>query len=143
MSRGAKLFEEYIRTRGLRLTKQRLQVAEIFMETDGHVSAEELYDRVRRRHPDIGFSTVYRTLKLLKEAGVARQVDFDARRAKFESSADKTHHDHLICIKCAKVVEFLEPEIERLQDEVVEKHGFVIRWHRMEIFGLCPRCRKE
>lgn len=142
MSGGVELFEEYVRTRGLRLTKQRLKVAEVFMETGGHVSAEELYDRVRRRYPEIGFSTVYRTLKLLKEAGVARQVDFDARRAKFESNANKTHHDHLICIKCGTVVEFLEPEIERLQDELVEKHGFVIRWHRMEIFGLCPACQE-
>lgn len=136
-------FSSYLRRKGLKMTEQRRQIIEAFFGTNGHVSVEELYLKAKEINASIGFSTVYRTLKLLKEAGFARQVDFD-QRAKFEKwLKDKKHHDHLICAECGKIVEFLEPTIERMQDEIAKRFGFVLLSHRMELFGVCRSCRRK
>ena len=133
--------ESALRKRGLRLTTQRFAIAEAFFQSEGHLNADELYSVVRDQHPAIGQATVYRTLKLLEEVGLASSSTFGSGSARFEAN-DGHHHDHLVCTECGKIVEFLNEEIESLQDVIAEENGFVLTSHRMELFGLCKACRK-
>src|SRR3990170_1451381 len=110
-------FKEHLRGQRLKSTAQRDTIAEVFLETQRHISVEELYQEVKRRNPRIGYATVYRTLKLLTECGVAAERHFRDGEARYES-AEKRHHDHLICEACGKIVEFEEPRIETLQEGV-------------------------
>ncbi len=131
----------YIASMGLKNTKQREAVAEAFFATTGHISAEELYRKVSKDHPSIGLTTVYRTLKLLTEAGLAKERRFAAEpQGVYEKEDSDKHHDHLICTRCGKIIEFKEPKIEKLQDDVAAKYGFVVEDHKMELYGLCKSC---
>ncbi len=132
----------YLADKGLTLTRQREAVAQVFFDTDGHISAEELYIKVSRSYPGVGLTTVYRTLKLLKEAGLAKERRFaEDSQGVFEKEDTARHHDHLICTRCGKIIEFKEPLIEKLQEEVAQKHGFSVEDHKMELYGLCSSCR--
>ncbi len=138
-----KEFFRYIQTQGLRNTLQRQQIMDVFFENDDlHLSTEELYDRVRLLDPSIGQATIYRTMKLLCEAGIAREVRFDDGLARYEW-AHGAHHDHLVCEKCGLKVEVVDPEIERLQEDLAKKHGFLPTSHTLYLYGLCPSCRNE
>ncbi len=128
-----------LRQKGIAATRPRRIIADALFSLGGHVGAEELHARVREREPGIGLATVYRTLKTLTEAGLADECDFGQGRKKYEG-AGRSHHDHLICLGCGGVVEFDVPEIERLQQGVVRKYGFVSAGHRMDLFGWCPKC---
>jgi Fur family ferric uptake transcriptional regulator len=132
-------FDAWVRRRGLRWTKQRQALVEAFLSTTGHLTAEEFHRSVARRHPGIGFSTAYRTLKLLAEAGVAAERNFNDGLTRFEVA--QAHHDHLICLDCHEILEFESEAIERLQDEVAARHGFELVKHRHELYGHCSRCR--
>lgn len=132
---------KFISDRGLKNTRQREMVAEVFFSTSGHISAEELYQKVQKVDPGIGLTTVYRTLKLLTEAGLAKERRFGGEpQGVFEKQDDK-HHDHLICTRCGKIIEFNEPALEAIQDEVAKRFGFVVEDHKMELYGLCKSCR--
>lgn len=133
-------FARLLKERGLKHTSQRERILRRFLEIGGHVSAEELYTDLRQAMPGIGFSTVYRTLNLLAECGIARRVHFGDGRARFDANTG-VHHDHLVCERCGRTVEFSIPEVERLQEAVAASHGFEVRHHRLEIYGLCPDCR--
>ena len=135
------ILETALKKRGLRLTTQRFAIAKTFFQTEGHLNADDLCTAVRIEHPAIGQATVYRTLKLLEELGLASSSNFGSSSARFEAN-DGHHHDHLVCTECDKIVEFLNEEIENLQDRIAEEHGFVLTSHRMELFGLCKNCRK-
>lgn len=134
-------FKEHLRLQRLKSTTQRDTIVRAFLETQRHVSVEELYGEVRRRNPRIGYATVYRTMKLLTECGVAAERHFRDGEARYES-AEKKHHDHLICERCGKIVEFEEPRIELLQEETAKRLGFQITGHKMELYGLCRECRR-
>ncbi len=134
-------FRQYIKDKGLRYTKQREAILKAFLRADGHVTVEELYMQLRKKHPGIGFSTVYRTIKLIEDAGLATRLSFDERAERFEKTVGTDHHDHMVCIRCRRVIEFESPRIERLQTEVADKYRFQILSHRLEIFGLCNICR--
>jgi len=136
-------FEEYLRGQNLRLTRQRQVIASAFLKYKGHVSSEELYRKVRKKASDIGYTTVYRTLKLLNEAGLATSNNFGDGYARFESVAQKEHHDHLICTECGKIVEFVNDQIENLQEVIAERHGFRVTDHTLDIYGLCRDCNKQ
>ena len=140
------LLRRFIRASRGRMTRQRRQIADAFLALDRHVRPEELYELLRahaagRRVP--ARATVYRTLKLLRAAGLADAVSLDDGATRFERAADRRHHDHLRCTACGCLVEFMDERIERLQRAIVRKHGFVPTGHRMEIFGLCPRCARR
>lgn len=135
-------FREFLARRGMKTTRQREVVAEAFATTDEHVSAEELYRQVTSEHPGIGYATVYRTLRLLTEAGLAAERHFGEGFARYEPLRPGHHHDHLICVRCRTIVEFENADIERLQDLVAERRGFVITHHRLELYGLCADCRR-
>jgi len=134
-------FKEHLRLQRLKSTTQRDTIVRAFLETQRHVSVEELYTEVRKRNPRIGYATVYRTMKLLTECGVAAERHFRDGEARYES-AEKKHHDHLICERCGKIVEFEEPRIESLQEETAKKLGFLFTGHKMELYGVCRDCRR-
>ena len=134
---------DYMTRHGLRSTEQRRVVTEEFFASDGHLSIEELLDQVRVKEPRIGYATVYRTLKLLKECGLAYERHFGDGVSRYEVAWDDEHHDHLICIDCEKIVEFEDEGIEKLQHGVAAKHGFTLVRHRLELYGVCPDCQAK
>jgi Fur family ferric uptake transcriptional regulator len=127
--------------KGLKSTRQREVILDEFLRVGSHISTEELYLRLRRKTPQIGYATVHRTLKLFAECGIAEQRHFGDGQARYEASDLDEHHDHLICVTCGKIVEFEDPRIERLQEEVARQHGFSIERHRLELYGCCESCR--
>jgi len=136
-------FAQFLASRGLRSSTPRSRVARIFLRTERHVSTGELYDLVRKKHKEIGYATVSRTLKLLEEAGLCRQVDFGDGILRYEHAYKHAHHDHLVCTRCGEFVEIFSDKLEKLQDEMVKKHGYVQETHRLNIFGVCPKCQKK
>jgi Fur family ferric uptake transcriptional regulator len=112
-----------------------------FLEAKQHVSSEDLYQSVREQHPTIGYTTVYRTMKLLAEAGLATERHFDDGITRYE--IEQEHHDHLVCTECGKIVEFESDVIEDAQDEIARRQGFKILRHRHELYGHCSDCRED
>jgi Fur family transcriptional regulator, ferric uptake regulator len=136
-------FEQALRERGLKSTAQRDDIAKVFFAHDGHFSVEDLYSAVRRVNPRVGYATVYRTLKLLKECGLAAERHFDDGQARYEPTEETAqHHDHIICEHCGKIVEFSSEELERQQERIARFLGFVVSHHRMELYGICTDCRE-
>lgn len=132
----------FIAERGLKQSRQRDAVAEAFFTTPGHVSAEELVVRAREVDPRVSVATVYRTLKLLGESGLAVPRNFGEGQTRWESAVGREHHDHLVCRRCGAIIEFANDEIERLQALVARRHGFVVESHRLELYGVCAGCRR-
>lgn len=135
------LLRAYMDKKGLRSTDQRRLIIETFFRSDNHVSIEELLARVRTKDPRVGYATVYRTLKLLAECGVANERRFGDGLTRYELADDASHHDHLICLECGDITEFEEPKIEELQERVARKYGFSVRSHKHELYGTCARCQ--
>ncbi len=136
-----KTFNEFALAKGLRSTRQRDIILDIFLSTHQHVSVEELYLKVKSSHPGIGYATVYRTLKLFAEAGLAREILLHDGQTRYEHVMAGEHHDHLVCTNCNSIIEFEDATIEKLQDEIAARHGFLINRHKLELYGLCARCR--
>jgi Fur family transcriptional regulator, ferric uptake regulator len=134
---------QYMAKKGLRSTGQRRLILETFFESPNHVSIEELLAKVRQRDPKVGYATVYRTLKLLSECGVAYERKFGDGLTRYELADDKSHHDHLICVECGKISEFEEDKIEELQEKVAARYGYELRSHKHELYGVCPECRAK
>lgn len=137
------MLRKYLSRHSLRVTPQREMILNVFLKREGHVSAEELYDHVRKLYPSIGQATVYRNLKLFSDAGLAREVDFGDGVVRYEHSYNHPHHDHLICRGCGKTVEVVDDVIEELQKRVAEKFGFELTDHAMYLYGKCPDCRRK
>jgi Fur family ferric uptake transcriptional regulator len=129
----------YLSKNHLKRSEQREIILEAFLRADKHVSVDDLLTIVQKRHPDVGRTTVYRTLKLLQEAGLASELPLEGE-SRFEPELNRAHHDHFICKSCGDIFEFSSPEIERLQDEAAREIGFVIEGHKHQIFGRCRRC---
>jgi len=128
----------YIQDKRLNITAQREAIVELFLRTRDHVSIDELLTKVRKRQPRVGYATVYRTLKLLVDSGLAVERQFGDGQARYEVVGD--HHDHLICVKCGLILEFEDDEIERLQERIATRlGGFKVLRHRHELYGMCPK----
>lgn len=125
--------------KGLRHTRQREVLTDIFFSSRGHFSLDELLAMAKAKDGAIGYATVYRTLKLLTELGLAQERQFADGHTRYEP-ADGEHHDHLICTRCGDIVEFEDPRIEALQEEIARRHGYALASHKMELYGLCARC---
>ena len=134
-------FHEYLGRKQLKSTRQRDIIARTFFQRDDHLSIEDLLELSREKNPKIGYATVYRTLKLLTECGLAALRRFGEGSTVYETAGDTAHHDHLICVECSHVVEFENEEIERLQDQVARSFGFSLVRHKLELYGLCPKSR--
>lgn len=137
------LFAEYIRSEGLRMTRQREIIVRTFLEVEGHLSTEELYERVRQKDRRIGHATVFRTLKALTDCGLARAADLNDGRTRFEHRYKHPHHYHLVCEECNRAIEFYSPEVEELQDRIVRNYGFKPNRHRFQIVGVCRDCLEK
>jgi Fur family ferric uptake transcriptional regulator len=122
-------------TQGLRMTGQRRTIAEVLDAASDHPDVEELYARAAARDPRISLATVYRTVKLFEEAGILEKVDFGDGRARYED-AERDHHDHLIDLETGTVIEFVDEEIEALQERIARKLGYRLTGHRMELYGV-------
>jgi Fur family transcriptional regulator, ferric uptake regulator len=133
------VFAAYIAKNRLKRSGQREVILDTFLRSERHLSVDDLHQLVQKRRPDIGRTTVYRTLKLLQAAGLAQELALDGQ-SRFEREYKRAHHDHFICKSCGEILEFSNPEIERIQDEIAAGIGFVIEGHRHQIFGFCRRC---
>ncbi len=142
MNEEKEIFLNHLQKAGLKRTAQRELILEVFVETEEHVSSERLYELVRARDPSVGHTTVYRTLKLLTECGLAREVRFGDGRTHYEHNYKHEHHDHMICTECGAIIEFFSPEIEAMQDEMAARYGFMVTQHSLRMFGLCANCQK-
>jgi len=132
---------EYLRGHRLRLTEERRAVLETILGLKGHFDAEELLQIVRRGKRPVSRATLYRTLDHLREAGLVKVHRFGHGHSVFESVYGRKHHDHMVCTRCNRVIEFVSEEIEKLQDDMCRVHGFRATHHVMEIFGVCKACR--
>ena len=133
----------WIAEKGLKATRQREQIVDAFFAANAHVTVEELLERVRRVDPRVGTATVYRTMKLLVDAGLASARQFGEGHVRYEAAGDRHHHDHLICTSCGTIIEFENDRIEHLQGAVARRHGFTVSHHKMELYGLCRDCARK
>jgi Fur family transcriptional regulator, ferric uptake regulator len=140
---GTAALGAYLARRGLKRSRQRARIAEIFFEMPGHVSVDELVLRVRREDRRVSVATVYRTMKLLSEGGLAIARQFGDGQTRYEVAAGRAHHDHLICTGCGAIVEFANDAIEVQQAAVARRHGFEVERHRLELYGRCAACRGQ
>lgn len=137
-----RVLEEYLNTHGLKYSRQRELILEHFLDTSGHMTVDDLYRVIHRKHSGIGRTTIYRALKLFVDAQLADAIELKDGLTRFEHKYRHAHHDHMICTECGTILEFLSPEIERLQDEIADAYGFHIESHRHQIFGLCQKCNR-
>ncbi len=138
-----KIFKEYLVKKGLRTTNQRNIILDVFLKSNKHLTPEELYRLVKRRDKSIGQATVYRTLKLLSDAGLAEEVDFGDGIIRYEHSYGQSHHDHLICQVCSRHIEVYDKTIEQQQEKLAKRHGFKLTGHRMYLYGICKACQNK
>ena len=142
-SEEQQVFLAHIQKQGLKRTSQRELILDVFLNTEEHLSSEDLYQLVKKHDPTVGQTTVYRTLKLLTEAGLAREVRFGDNRTHYEHNYKHQHHDHMICSECGKIIEFYSAELEALQDQMAAKHKFEVTQHLLRIIGICSECRRR
>ena len=134
---------DYLRARKLRMTPERRWVLHGVLSRQGHFHAEELLAFLRRRQMPVSRATLYRTLDHLTASGLVKKHRFGTDHAMFEPNFGRRHHDHLVCDRCGDVLEFVNEDIERLQEQVCARHGFSPTNHVMQIFGICARCHKK
>jgi Fur family ferric uptake transcriptional regulator len=128
----------FLREKNLNTTQQRELIVDVFLRSHEHVSIDELLARVRKKSPKVGYATVYRTLKLLQDSGLASTRQFDDGQTRYEVAGE--HHDHLICVKCSLILEFENDEIEALQERMAAQlGGFRVLRHKHELYCLCPK----
>jgi len=143
LSPEMQVFIEYLGLHKLKLTPHRELILDIFIANEGHRSVEDVYHTVRDLDPRIGYTTVYRTMKLLVDCGLAREVDLADGITRYEHLYNHQHHDHMICMQCGSSIEFYNEEIEAVQDAASEQLGFKVLDHRLQIYGLCKNCRNS
>ena len=122
-------------SKGLRMTGQRRIIAGVLEDADDHPDVEELYTRASALDSAISIATVYRTVKLFEEAGILERVEFGDGRARYED-AERDHHDHLIDLSSGEVIEFVDPDIEALQEKIAAKLGYRLKGHKLELYGV-------
>ena len=134
------LFDDCVRSKGLKQSGQRRDILRTFLKTEKHLTAEELFHLVKKRNPSIGVATVYRTIKLICDCGLGRELRLDNNSVRYEHLFNHDHHDHLYCKNCGELTEVVDVEIERLQEKLAKKAGFKMQGHRLIIHGLCRKC---
>ncbi len=137
------LFKMRTSGKGLKATKQREEILKIFLKSSGHKNLGQIYAQVAKVNPKIGYTTVYRTLKLFTHLGLAAQRKWADGETQYEPTEGKSHHDHLICLGCGRIIEFGDEALETLQNDIAQRYRFKIFHHRMELYGLCADCRSK
>ena len=140
-SREQSIFRNYLERRGLKLTAERQGVFDELFARHEHVEADEILVRLRAKGKKISRATIYRTLELLVDSGIVGRVRIGEIGYRYERLRAGEHHDHLICNECGRVIEFFEPRIESLQDDVCERYGFLSISHSHQMRGICRQCR--
>lgn len=135
-------FKRMIREMGLKVTGQRLAILEALRSGRAHVTAQEVFEVVNAKHPEIGFATVYRFLRKMAEQRMVTEVRMGGLPARYELTPRK-HHDHLTCVQCGQIVEFENLQIENLQERVAKEHNFQLTHHVLELYGICRNCQKR
>ena len=135
-------FRDFLQRQNLRWTPQRKMILEVFLSFEGHVQIETLHEKICTHYPDLGIATTYRTLKLLTDCGLVEAHSFQNGKKTYERMFHVRHHDHLICTRCGKTIEFEHPLIEKYQLEICEQYGFTLKNHKMELLGICRDCHK-
>ena len=135
------LFRSYLHQHHLPVTHQREAIAMALFESERHLSVDDLEDRLRRRNEHVGKATIYRTLNLLVEVELARELDFGEGFKRYEHQAGEARHDHLICTACGKVIRFSRAALDELQERIAADLGFVVQSRRLKLYGLCSDCR--
>ena len=136
------ILTNYLRDNKLKVTPHRELILDTFIGNEGHRSVEDIYRTVRSMDPRVGYTTVYRTMKLLTECGLAREIDLADGITRYEHLFNHQHHDHMICMECGKSIEFYNEDIEALQDAASVQLGFKVQDHKLQIYGLCRNCRQ-
>ena len=134
------IFEDFLRTQRLKHSKPRRDIVDVFLASEGHLTAHELYQQVKEHNPSIGFATVYRTLRLLEECGLARTMDYGDGTLRYEPN--RFQHHHIICTDCNRTIEFLSPELEALLRNVQQDHHFTPQRHAVRILSMCADCTR-
>lgn len=134
--------KQIIRSLNLKVTQQRMAILKSLHDGRRHVTAQELFEKVSVKNPEIGFATVYRFLRTLTEGHFVTEVRMGGLPARYELTP-KGHHDHLTCTDCGKIVEFENKHIEALQEKVAHQFGFRLTHHILELYGLCPACQQK
>jgi Fur family ferric uptake transcriptional regulator len=134
-------FRGLLEQKGLKFTFERKFICEEVMKLKEHFDADSLYERFKKRGLRISRDTVYRTLPLLLESGVIQKSVGEGKREFFERTSGKGHHDHMLCIRCGRIIEFRCEEIEKLQQEMCQKYHFRMTFHDHRLFGECKSCR--
>lgn len=137
------IFLRHLKKVGLKHTEQRDTILRTFLETRDHLSTEELHRLVQKKDSGIGFTTVYRALKLLAECGLASEVAFHDGITRYEHQYNRRSHHHMVCTECGSSVEFFSPEVGRLEQEIGRKHHYETTRHTFQIYGTCEECRKK
>lgn len=140
MSSTEEKFKHYLQSKGLKFTPERQAILNCIFASDKHFEAEELLIDMLQRDRRVSKATIYRTLALLVQGGLLREVIFGEKHAHYEHVHDHEHHDHLVCSGCGNIIEFTDERIERMQDEVCKKNKFKAITHRLQITGLCKDC---
>ena len=137
-------FKTLLKENSLKFTKQRELLLKFLYENKGHFTPEDMYMLLKKQNPDIniGIATIYRTLTLLEESGIASSISFGAQGKKYELGL-KQHHDHLICTVCGEITEFFDETIEEQQEMIAKKFNFTMTDHTMKIIGLCENCKRK
>ena len=139
-----RLFSRYLREQGLPITQQREAVAQIVFSSSGHLSVEDIAQRLRQEDERIGKATIYRTLDLLVKSKLVEEHDFGEGFKRYEHRLSRQPvHEHLICVECGTVIEFRSDEVQRIEERMLQDHGFTPARHRLEIYGLCQECRNS
>lgn len=143
---GAALLERFrghLRDHRQPITRQREQIARVVLESEDHLSIEQIRDRLQALGASPGLATIYRTMDLLVESGLVRAHDFNQGYRRFEPAPAPDHHHHLICTRCGRVDEFTHERLERMLPMIADEHGFKLDRHRLEIYGTCRDCRRR
>jgi Fur family ferric uptake transcriptional regulator len=133
-------FKTYMSNGGRKATRQREEIFKIFQSSAGHRNLAQIHALVSRSNPKIGYTTVYRTMKLLTELGLAAQRKFADGESRYEPISGEEHHDHFICVGCGKIIEFEDEALETLQKRIAERYRFQTLHHRLELYGRCADC---
>ena len=134
-------FKDVLRKEGLKITPQRIAVLDEIVKDKGHRESEDVYMAIKTRKTHVSRATVYRTLDILVQHGFARKLNLGDGRARYEPKINSPHHDHIICNNCGKIIEFVNHEIEKIQEEIAKHHQFILQQHIHQLFGICKECQ--
>ena len=134
-------FKDVLRKDGVKITPQRIAVLEEIVMDKGHRESEELYMAIKARKVHVSRATVYRTLDIIVKHGFARKLNLGDGKARYEPKIDSPHHDHMICNNCGEIIEFINDNIEKIQEEIAKHHQFKLQQHIHQLFGICKKCQ--